>query len=879
MARKQRMKVYHGLPKSILDEHTIFYKEIPYDKELADMPTGYGARTTGATAIPKVINPHELTVDFWLYAKKLRNGAGGWMDVLAAHDSADTKQFGIVHDQYNLFVQYPNFNWNNAYKVPVNKYTHIRVTCAKNKIAVYVNGKVSFKHTSTGFDPHAIIHKLYMLSGAHDSSSDIYLSDIHVSDIDRGDYFPNLPQDFIDGKAIVKSRLGQRQIKGDPVYSQITTLKIPSEKRIGQFYNPTPESDGLYRSVINPELAVGSNSWSAGSKLKIKGLNGEIIGGTIDADTVLCKVTKSTTINGTSATIEVDNTSKIQTNDTLRLLDIASLNPGNAIYTVVSKTDNSFTANLNMSVNNIPIDASRHCFIETTLTSSSPTVKTQDGVTVAGTWSGLGTKEAVFTLGTNPNIAGKDLYVEYSLTMSYGNSDFSEIPYSADRAWGENNVEMKPADYLVITDDFKGKTKGNDAICSHYCSFLATTDLVKPSQFTADSYIEYPKIYKDDSTIMSLSNSSTSGNKGQLLLGFNLIDIVEKKLGSSIPSADKVQWLKENVLEYSCTCYCNGSSPSGNKINMTHYCHDETRWYTNTQSHTSNALTKLQYIQQTESSNWLKKAISSTGFIHFVLFTEATNATTACTIRISYAKVSVRLKTDPDYTMLYCENTYSREDKCNPVLIQKETKTVKRYLPSAERFVTECTYAKFTNEGVVSDLDVMANKHFNIGVNTSVYNAFIHGSNINLNQMPLEKAEHLYVPIDNCKIMDSIPNHIKTNVTEIPLVHWWSDNGSNIFAIPTTTTNSFKTCVSDSNSVVKGQRGGYKDSNNNVIIYGDVDTSNIISKDGLRLYDVAIVNKNGELMLYVIKASSGHRFYIYNDAAALIKLPNRPLIK
>lgn len=54
--------------------------------------------------------------------------------------------------------------------------------------------------------------------------------------------------------------------------------------------------------------------------------------------------------------------------------------------------------------------------------------------------------------------------------------------------------------------------------------------------------------------------------------------------------------------------------------------------------------------------------------------------------------IEITLKTDSTYTTLYCENTRAREDKCNPVLVQNQTKTVKRYLPSKECFTTECKF-------------------------------------------------------------------------------------------------------------------------------------------------------------------------------------------
>ena len=58
------------------------------------------------------------------------------------------------------------------------------------------------------------------------------------------------------------------------------------------------------------------------------------------------------------------------------------------------------------------------------------------------------------------------------------------------------------------------------------------------------------------------------------------------------------------------------------------------------------------------------------------------------------------MKIEKGYEALYCDNKRAREDVCNPVLVQKETKTVKRYLPSKKPFVTECTYVNPTRINV-----------------------------------------------------------------------------------------------------------------------------------------------------------------------------------
>lgn len=725
MARKQKMKVYHGVPKSVTDKYTIYYDSfdgvnttlLNNEYTFVNSPTGYGIKVSDTQyvgyGIPIINNGIEShTLECWFYSGTNSADIFNFEDKSTSDNLKNrsatlyyTKTSGIQLTYFDI----DSYNQPRTITVPNTKnigWIHVRLTVVGHVMSLYVNGKLHSEVLTKLRPFNSVWVGSYIGFGGSEIKIPI-ISDLRISNVDRGNYFPNLPQDFINGKAAIKPRMNQQQIKGDPMYTQVTTAQIPAfnTKSAELYCLNADRSKGYLKG--SPEIfdVVSANTWGKGSSFKIRGVNGEVVAGIVDANAALCKVLKAVDTNK----LLVDSVAKLSVGDRLRAVKLS----GN----VFSPNDNASHYDVMHidSVNRIitvdrphwtqaAIDNGYTLAFEITAPSSLPIVKTKDGTVVVGTWNGLGTKTAMFTLGVNPDLTGQDLYVEYSLTMMHGNSDFPELPSVVERAWGENGVEMKPADHLIITDDFKSKARGDDAICSHYCSFLADAELVKPSVFAADSYIDYYKIYENDSTIMSLSNNSVSGNKGQLLLGFNLIDIVEKKIGRSIPSADKIQWLKENILEYSCTCYCNGSSPSGDKINMTHYCHDETRWYTNTQSHTSNALTKLQYTQRNESNNWMKKAISSTGFIHFVLFTETTNTATACTIRISYAQISIKLKTDPNHIILYCKNTRSREDVCNPILIQKETKTVKRYLPSNECFTTESLYIKPTTSNISADV-------------------------------------------------------------------------------------------------------------------------------------------------------------------------------
>lgn len=724
MARKQTMKVYHGVPKSIVDEHTIFYASFDgtLQPELGtvgeiignDTNLNFKSSLTGlsvATAETKLY--YRLTNDSDIITMDAILRVDGMPSDKALIYMIDTNNEPFMmasHSNGGLYYYYKNRSIELTSKIIVG-YNPIRLVINSKELYahLYINGKLVSQNNLSSIS--MLTNTRFNKVGIGNSVSiNASFCDIRVSNIDRGDYFPNLPQDFIKGKAIIKPRMSQEQIKGDPMCSQTTTLKVPCWGSDGKYYDlNSSTSDGFTRVKDNPECYTkGSYEWKSeyGSAIKIKGMNDETISGIVDNDTAIARVTK---VIESRRKCVLSSISGLVVGDSVRFSIRTAVSP-ECIIGEIDSSSNTITLATALESWDI---CEGYYMIESTASSSSPIVKTADGTTVVGTWSGLGTNEATFTLGSNSSLSGKDLYIDYSLNMPAGNSDFSQLPHSIERAWGRNGIEMKPVDEIIITDDFKGKQKGSIKECPHSSSFLASTSLMSPDSFTADSYIDYTKLYYNDYNLMSVYNSTMSGNKGQLLLTFNLIDVVERKLGCEIPGNNKVQWLKDNIEECGCFCYCYGLSPSGNKIYLTNYCYQESRWYTDYKTHTNGSISLLNYNQMNSGHDWIRKSITPAGLVHFMLFTDATDATTACNIWLDYAYVRIKLIKHSSYTALYCDNRMAREDKCNPILIQKETKTVKRYLPSKECFVTECKYIDYpsieTTPSVLLD-DVHDNK-------------------------------------------------------------------------------------------------------------------------------------------------------------------------
>ena len=698
MARKEKMKVYHGLPKSITDEHTVFYAD--FDKNpVTPITTGItGIGWGGVLNIDSTkqfdvnLNCGEVyTIDFWV---KLLNTSSQYSfpNFMELQDSSNVKVIGMfrcgVDSGYSTdtIAFEPNINQGNTkVKLANNDWYHIRICRTDKIIRLYRNGiLIAEDYHYTVNNPMNNITKIVL------THPDLVISDLHISDIDRGDYFPNLPQDFIEGKATVKPRMGQQQIKGDPMYSQVTELKVPHYT--GTEYDLSNQNpDNLtHKCFDHPELSTyGSDTWNAQSVIKIKGLNEEVISGVIDTDTALAKVVESSGAVNSPATIKVDDVSKFQNGDKFRVYNVTATPPtiSGIDFNVYSVDASNNTLTVSWTNGQQAIFQGGVLLVETTASSSSPVVKTKEGTNVVGTWSGLGTNEAQFTLGQNHNIAGKDLYVTYALTIPGGNSDFPQLPHTVERAYDETGVEMKPVSEIVIVDDFRGKIGGSTKECPHISKWGHNSQLLNPNEFRGEVGMAgtlYNQLFNLDGRTCNVRDSIN--RIPQQLFSFNIIEMVERKLGCEIPSSNKASWLGDNLQEITCEVYAYGSCPSGNKVCLTPYDKQGT-YNTNARTHGNATPSKLAF---TDLESTLKRyRLYDDGWVHYVVYTDAPDGTTHSVIYVDYVSLQVKLKVDSTFTALYCENKRAREDKCNPVLIQKETKTVKRFIPSKESFATE----------------------------------------------------------------------------------------------------------------------------------------------------------------------------------------------
>lgn len=882
MSRKEKMKVYHGIPKSVTDEHTIFYASfdgtvIP---EIGNEPTvttpsftpnatGLGVSTNLCIPTLRLDNKYVYTCDLWVDTSVISSlkGTTNQLYIMRGREKSDTNNsFLLYYVGTNNIIYITCDKKSGSYAqtyatMPLDsKFTHFRVVSTISGLKVYINGIIVMSIDIPYTDRYDFDMLYNSMSGQRYTTNKI--CDLHISDIDRGDYFPNLPQDFIEGKAIIKERLGQQQIKGDPLYSQVTTVTIPAYvgSNTNLYYI---NSDGTGNLLTNPEVinVNHASEWSSGASFKIKGLNGEIISGVIDSDTALCRVVEyARFLINTYFDIKVSDTSKLAVGDTLRIL----YNKGN-IFTVpddilhVRAIKDSTTVTLECTNTSGTIDANTYetYLIESTASSSSPVVKSEDGTTVVGTWSGLGTNEATFTLGTNTDLFGKDLYVTYSLNIPNGNSDFPELPYSVDRAYNEVGLEMNPVTEIVIEDDFRGKVMGDLVNCPHISKFHNYTTLVNPTDNWAGELptSNYNLMQSLDGTTNPVLNT-LNNHIPQQLFSFNLIEMVERKLGCEIPSRDKVQWLIDNIIELT-AYYCGyGISPQGNSVTMNmHFEGQDWSYYPSTH--------KQSYaygITRTITSS-ISKIIKSDGFVYVIAYTNASDGVTQSAIYTDYVNLEIKLKTDSTFTTLYCDNKRAREDSCNPVLVQKETKTVKRYLPSKECFITECLYLPYRKNASLNNGIIMAIQKEKV-VSTCGTGSYV----ANDEQGAIKDYLHILPPLSDGSqpydysneviwIKGDVKDSNHSHTLRVPIVRYWGGKLYNSIGATNTLIDSCATLPL---------------------------ANEVLSYPRYEFYGV-LKNVKGELFLTIqigkVKPLGKGLPWTNNQSVLDYRIPNRPLIK
>jgi hypothetical protein len=684
--RKRLLKTYSGLPKTPIDDNTVFYASLDgtttaevggsmliNNAGYRKSATGLGIYTDG-TAQP--VNPVanisptagaiDLVLDMDTFSYVSSTSKSGC--VISLNNATNNRAMSLFIDDAKEVVFVVYFTAGGYTEgtdccttitpkmTGYSGYMHIRTTWGNGTVNIYINGKLVATNTYT----KTILQPTSMQIGSapmYNSNTvntttyaaKIVVSDVSISSIDRGNYFPTLPKDFVAGYADIKPAFyAQRKTYSDALTSQYVMEPVRTYAQV--------------RAKHHTVTQATAGTWTANDTIKIKGLAGEIISGVIDSDTALARVVQaSSTTSNSTITVYLDDVSKLAVNDTL---SHASSN-GNLDTIIPMYTVNSIdTTNKTVLLNFAGVPGGSVDFyigdmlVETTSSSSAPVVKFNNAGTltiVTGTWSGLGTSEVTFTLGTNAGLTNQDLQFEYSLNMVSGQGGIKEVLSTTFS--GEALTKRYDPKIYTITGDYVGKIAGSTVENPHTIKHNhagSQTALIAPSSFPSEfSQNGYNGAMYLDSIIGSASAQvSANGAIPQTLFVVNMVAFVEQKYGS-IPGAtttDKITWLKNNLDKITAYWWGYGACPAGNKAYLTRYKTDTSAWDTTYAISTTSGV-PVNLTFNLGSNTITSNVIDSNGYMYFIVYTDATDGVTASTVYTDYIKFDLTLKSSARFDL------------------------------------------------------------------------------------------------------------------------------------------------------------------------------------------------------------------------------------
>ncbi|AZV57913.1 hypothetical protein [Clostridium sp. AWRP] len=773
--RTKMLKTYHGISKTPIDANTVFYASFDgtTTAEVGNTPTIIGSPSfkSGLTGLGVKVNQNNrleyslnldtaltYTIDFILnmHDNTLYNN---YIFIACANNSL-INLFSLMQRADNTIMLYYTDSLNMDFIIDNNKENHIRIIRKATSANIYVNGK--FIGSLTGLPALASGENTLKIGS---SSSDVtpIISDLSISNIDRGSTFATLPQDFIDGYArIAPAFNSQRNVFSDALTTETKQELID--------VSGTGNKSYIKLGDVTDWIKDDSTKWNAGDKIKLDTLTGEIITGVIDTDTAIAKIIKYVpTVTSGSFNINVDDISKLSVGDTLHEIQ-ANGTDYNQTYTItaIDTTNNIITVTSNI----YPLYLSAgDLLFETTPSSSSPLVKfnatgtaqaggantitlpstfsttddaynglvisvdsgtgagqqktitdyvgstkvatvdsnwtiepdntsviTIHNIDVDGTWSGLGTSEAIYTLpATLPDtMTHQYLSLTYAITEVSGQGGIPEV-LTQTLAGEYKGDKLNPNPSYHILDDFAGKVSGsvveNPNIVRHnnngsQASLIPPLNF--PSEFNQNSYNGIQVLDGNSMGVTNLTNSSIS----QQLFAFNLIEIVERKYGtiSGSTTADKVTWLKANIASIVCNWWGYGSCPSGNKAYFTLWNPITNEWRSNSYN-IANVPANCRWT--TDEYVHASDLIDNNGFLFALAYTNASDGTTPSTIFTDYINIEVTLKTPSGYDVLAPENLRRDSGKSNILLVRKETKEIQLMFGSGDNLSGIVTYGNY----------------------------------------------------------------------------------------------------------------------------------------------------------------------------------------
>lgn len=648
-------KTYHGIPHTP-SENKVFLATFDgssvaeiggqtnvTNDRFVPTPTGLGTNLEGAEATPTPItgvNKAEgeitLLVNFDTVSKFEQTG---YVSIL---DDNDNPVFQLLNNGRYIVGEADGGNGKIEFKQHLLGYHYVTLAWkdpldgSMGKLELYIDGNLQ---QSRGYKvgtkvPSKIILGYGSVLGHLQYNNSVTVSDISISNKYECT-FPNMPKDFKLGFANLAPKFNrQRRIFGEGQVSQGTVGRV---KATG-----TEHSAGISKTQAT------NGTWKVGDVIAVKGIGGEIISGIVDERAVRVRITESTEDSeNPSSIIAVANTVEFSIGEKIRIWRMET-NQVSKEYTIAEVDTENFTITLNE--NALVVGGSY--IIDSTFTDSVPLVKAVKSITdnenVTGTWVGLGSPEAEFTITSIPvGYESEDISVLYSLNTPSKQRGLPEVLNVVHEANLGEEI-LIPQRTFAIFDDFKGKIVGSDIENPNRTLYLESMTLGNVEDFLPSTQFVYDNVSEKDGITVT-AEASTPDHVPQRLFEFDLIKIIEQKFGKEIPDVDKLEWFKRNVesIEFKWNGY--GASPTGNKASLA-IQDNELRTWVSYINHTDGNIKELSLMVSGLSYD---KMIDPEGKIRFIAYAEpAVNAEQISTIYTDYASIELILRKRDNYDFL-----------------------------------------------------------------------------------------------------------------------------------------------------------------------------------------------------------------------------------
>ncbi|MCK0471390.1 distal tail protein Dit [Halalkalibacter sp. APA_J-10(15)] len=228
--------------------------------------------------------------------------------------------------------------------------------------------------------------------------------------------------------------------------------------------------------------------------------------------------------------------------------------------------------------------------------------------------------------------------------ISHGVLPFMRKPYKYGSKETANLSELEEE----FTTDFAGKIADSTVKNPNMASMNMQQSDLQPPNGSWGSYnqIRYNSISQLDGDL-AITSTNRDGDLTQQLFSFDLIQVIERKFGITIPGAtisDKAQWCRDNITRLNCNWWGWGSYPGGNMASLARWYNPQETWVLNSNGSTTDADTVTR-IRNVESSNvGIPRLIDSNGFVHFMAYAEPSDGASLSRLLTDYVDLEASIK-------------------------------------------------------------------------------------------------------------------------------------------------------------------------------------------------------------------------------------------